>query len=121
MIQRQQRLRQRPLLHLIHGVALGRVPLLPDINGVNSVNSVCAYQVFFLFVNHLLLNHAARSQSWRDEESTMGHNNSESRPFNSSNISDRSLVGPGGKSSLAGASLRKSMHTWNDEEKLPEW
>lgn len=51
----------------------------------------------------------------------MGHNNSESRAFNSSNLSDRSATGPGGKSSLTGTAVRKSLHTWNDEEKLPEW
>lgn len=66
----------------------------------------------------MLSSNAGRSQSWRDEEATMGHNNS---AFNSSNISDRSLIGPVGKSSLAGTAVRKSLHTWNDEEKLPEW
>lgn len=35
-------------------------------------------------------------------------------------MSDRNLTGPGGKS-LAGPAVRKSLHTWNDEEKLPEW
>lgn len=50
----------------------------------------------------------------------MGHNNSENRAFNSSSISDRGSTGSGGKSSLAGTATRK-LHTWNDEEKLPEW
>lgn len=61
-----------------------------------------------------------RSQSWRDEEAAMGHNNSENRSFNTSTTPDRGPAGPGGKSLMAGTATRKT-HTWNDEEKLPEW